>query len=94
MYYTAPTDEIFEEVKAQAIKLWVEVDTDNNRYGYATNKINRIKDLHNVKDNVMYIIAMFDSNHHIILASMLTEEAKSAIDERIISGGNLTSAFK
>jgi len=63
LYYIAPSDELFEEVKREAIKLWLEIDTDNDKFGYATEKINRIKDIQNVSDNFMYIVAMFDINN-------------------------------
>ena len=48
LYYTAPKDEYFEEVKREAMKLWKEVDSDNDKFGYATGKINRIKDIKNI----------------------------------------------
>jgi len=46
LYYTAPTNEIFEEVKAKAIEIW---QTYDNTYGYADEKVNKIKDLENVR---------------------------------------------
>lgn len=74
-YYTAPTDAIFDEVKEQAMILWREVDHD--------------KDLKNVEDNVMYIVAMFSSNNHVLLADKLSEETREAIRLRMIDGGSL-----
>lgn len=56
-YYTAPSDEIFEDIKKAAITIWKEYD---DTYGYATEKVNRIKDIPNVSDNWAYMIAMFD----------------------------------
>lgn len=67
-YYTAPPDHIFEEIKREAIKIWQSYD---DTYGYATDKINRIKDVGNVKDNYAYIIAMFDTqNQRQLLANL------------------------
>ena len=63
LYYTAPSDKVFEEVKEKAIELWKEVDTDNEKYGYASSKINRIKDLENIEDNLMCMVNMFDCNN-------------------------------
>lgn len=84
-YYEAPSDEIFEEVRQKAMKLWEVVDTDGDRFGYATEKKNRIKDIGNVEDNLMYIVAMFDINNQRKLSQVLSAEAKVAISERLES---------
>jgi hypothetical protein len=88
LYYTPPTDEIFNEVKNASMELWKEVDTDNDKYGYATKKINRIKDIANVSDNFMYIVAMFDIQNQARLAEKLSEETRKEVRERMIDGGN------
>jgi hypothetical protein len=88
LYYTPPTDEIFNEVKEKATELWREVDSDNDKYGYATEKINRIKDIANVGDNFMYMVAMFDQGNQRMLADRLAEETRQAIRERMIDGGH------
>lgn len=64
-YYTAPAQEIFDDIKQAAIKIWREYD---DTYGYATGKIGGIKDIQNVKDNAWFIVAMFD---HINQAKLL-----------------------
>ncbi len=87
LYYTPPSQEIFDEVKAKAMELWKVVDSDNDKYGYATEKIGRIKDLENVGDNLMFIVAMFDIYNQRLLANGLSEEARQAIRERMIDGG-------
>lgn len=88
LYYTPPEDDIFNEVRDEAIELWREVDTDNDQYGYASGKINRIKDLENVQDNLMYIVAMFDMGNQEILANRLSTAARQAIRERMVAGGS------
>jgi hypothetical protein len=88
-YYTPPTDEIFNEVKSVCIELWKEVDIDNDKFGYATEKINRIKDITNISDNFMYMVAMFDISNQQLLANKLSDDARQAIKERMIDGGNL-----
>lgn len=85
LYYTAPSDEHFEEVKAKAIEIW---KTYDDTYGYATEKVERIKDIRNVSDNFMFIIAMFDHNNQSKLASMLSPECKEEVNKRMIDGGN------
>ena len=80
-YYTAPSDEVFEDIKQAAMKLWVLVDTDHDAYGYATDKINRIKDIKNVSDNAWYMVAMFDDHNQVKLHDMLGVEAQAKIEE-------------
>lgn len=84
LYYTPPSEEIFDEVKAKAILLW---QTYDDQFGYATKKVDRIKDLANVSDNVMHIVAMFDTPNQRKLSQILSLEAKRAIGERIEAGG-------
>lgn len=85
LYYTAPSDEVFNEVKEKAIQVWRGYD---DKFGYATEKINRIEGMQNIQDNVMFIVAMFDGNNQQKLAELLSDEAKKAIRERMIDGGN------
>lgn len=87
LYYTPPADELFAEVKEKAIELWHEIDRDNDKYGYATENENRIKDITNVEDNFMYMVAMFDINNQALLAQKLSPEARLAIRERMVAGG-------
>jgi 4-hydroxy-3-methylbut-2-enyl diphosphate reductase IspH len=84
LYYKAPTDEVFAEVKAKAIEIW---KTYDDTYGYATEKVDRIKDLQNIRDNFMFMVAMFDSENQTRLANLLSEEARQAISDRMVAGG-------
>lgn len=84
LYYIAPTNTEFEELKAKAIELWLTYD---NEYGYATSKIGKIKDIKNIKDNFMFIFAMFDHNNQLKLVRQLSKETKQALKERLIDGG-------
>ena len=52
LYYIPPEDKQFEEVKEKAIEIWNEYD---NTYGYASEKVDRIKNIKNVDGNFMYI---------------------------------------
>ena len=85
LYYTAPSDEIFDEVKVKALQLWATYD---NQFGYVDEKTQLIVNIKNVADNVMFIVAMFDSDNHRRLAEMLSQEARQALRERMIDGGN------
>lgn len=84
LYYTPPTDAQFEEVKEKSIEVW---NTMDNTYKYVDGKIARIKDIKNVEDNFMYMVAMFDSNNQSKLASKLSAETRQAIRDRMIDGG-------
>ena len=88
LYYTPPTGEQFNELKEKAIELWKQIDTDNDKYGYATEKINRIKDMDNISNNFMYIVAMFDQNNQRKLAEKLSEETRKEVRDKMIDGGN------
>jgi plastocyanin domain-containing protein len=84
LYYSAPPQECFEDMKNCAIQIWKGYD---NEYGYADEKINQIKDIGNVKDNFMYILAMFDDINQRKMGDILLEETKSEARARMIDGG-------
>ena len=75
-YYTAPPQKVFDEIKENSIKIWQGYD---DTYGYATEKINRIKDLTNVSDNAWMMVAMFDSNNQAKLISMVSKKTGDMI---------------
>jgi len=85
LYYTPPTDEQFNELKEKAIELW---STMGDEPSYSQEKIGRIKDIKNISDNFMYMVAMFDINNQALLAEKLSDETRQAVRERMIDGGN------
>jgi len=81
-YYTPPSQAVFDDIKQASIKVW---QTYDDTYHYASEKIDRIKDLTNVSDNYAYMVAMFDiHNQQKVLANLETAEAKELV-ERLIS---------
>jgi len=88
LYYTAPSDEIFDEVKQKSMDLWIERYPEDSSPFYAQEKVSEIKDLRNIKDNVMSIVARFDSDNMKNLSEKLSAEARTALRERMIDGGN------
>lgn len=86
LYYKPVTDDTFQEIKDAVTAIW---QTYDDTYGYATSKIERIKDKNNIQDNGMYMVAMFDMNNQRKLASLLSEEAKQEIRERLVAGGSI-----
>ncbi len=61
-YYQAPPDEVFEDLKSTAIRIWESFD---NTYGYVDEKKSRLEGIENVSDNAWYILAMFDHGNKI-----------------------------
>lgn len=53
----APSQEIFNDMKQAAIKVW---ETYNNDFGYVDEKLERINHLKNTQDNAMIMYNMFD----------------------------------
>lgn len=85
IYYIAPPDQLFDEMKRECIAQW---NTHDNTYGYVDEKVNRIKDIKNVGDNFMYMLGMFDSDGQAAVVSRLSEDTKDALRDRMIDGGN------
>lgn len=80
LYYIPPTDDVFNEVRDKAIKI-------RNNYDemswYATDQVDRIKDLINIRDNMMYIVSMFDIINRGNLLDSLSDKARQAIIDRM-----------
>lgn len=85
LYYTAPSDEAFEDMRKACIEVWGQYD---NEFGYVDDKTGRIKEIANVQDNFMYMIAMFDHINQRKVVAKLSEATKQAVRERMIDGGN------
>ncbi len=77
MEHTTPSDAIFNEIKEAATKVW---NTKDNTYGYVTEKLDRMKSITNVQDNVMFFYRAFDRGNQILMREHLSDEALSYID--------------
>ena len=88
LYYTAPDEDVFNEVKKRAIELWIEL-----RGKYHAEKTGYVSKIQNIKDNIMTIIAMFDISNQGRLADKLSDEAKKEINKRIVDGQGYDSIF-
>ena len=82
-YYIAPSQEVFNDIKENAIKLW---QTYDNQFGYVDEKVNRIKDIKNISDNAWFIVAMFDHHNQAKLLTMVKPETAIKL-EMAIRGG-------
>lgn len=87
LYYTPPSQEIFNDVKTSAKMIWHFIDSDNDKYGYASEKCARIDAMENVGDNFMTIVAMFDIYNQVYLSRAITPESRKAVRDRLISTG-------
>lgn len=79
-YYIAPSNEIFEEIKREATNIWMTYD---DTFGYASEKVNQIKDITNIRENAMYIVAMFDHKNIHKLLNNVSQATRDFITERI-----------
>jgi hypothetical protein len=75
-YYAAPAQAVFDDIKQAAIKVWGEYD---DTYGYASEKINYIKDIQNVKDNAWFIVAMFDHINKVRLLGHVSDATREIL---------------
>jgi len=79
-YYDPPTDEVFKKIKKAAISIWKSYD---DTHGYASGKIDRIKNLDNIQDNAMYIVAMFDFDNQAKLFDIVGQDITAWILEKL-----------
>ena len=77
-YYTAPNDEVFNEIKEKSIEIW---QTYDDTYGYASEKIDRVESITNVKDNWGVIVGMFDNINKQKLLAKLSQEAREKVEK-------------
>lgn len=77
-YYIAPKDSIFQEIKEKSIEIW---KTYSDEFGYSSSKINRIKDVLNIRDNAAFIVAMFDPNNQGKLRRLVNVETREWLDK-------------
>lgn len=80
LYYIAPDDAIFEEMKKCAIKVWGKY---SDEFGYRSSKVKRIENLENIRDNFMYIFAMFDIRNQLEILKIASEELQEEIHARL-----------
>jgi len=70
-YLASMKDEMFEDIKQNAIKIWNSYD---DTHGYASGKIKRVNEIKNYKDNWITLIGMFDAFNKFRLYKKLKKE--------------------
>ena len=78
--YEAPSNKIFEEIKQKSIDIW---NTYSDAHGYRSEKLNRIKNVKNVKDNWRVFYGMFDWQNQTKLLMYLSQEANEFIENHL-----------
>jgi hypothetical protein len=86
MYYTPPSDKVFQEIKSECQALWKSIATSPEDKIYLKEKLQRTQ-LENIRDNAMVLINMFYGINQFKLANRLSREALEAIAERLQSYG-------
>ena len=89
-YHKQPKQEYFDEVKSACIKFWNAFD---DQFGYATEKINIIKDLENNSTNYMMMVKMFHQLNWEVLAELLSLEVRNDISIRLNAGHDCETDF-
>lgn len=80
-YYKTPKLDIFNQIKEKSIELW---NTYDNEFWYVDEKVDRIKDIENYKDNVWFIVWMFDTFNQYRLLQLLEWDAQELLREYIL----------
>jgi hypothetical protein len=82
-FYKPPPDECFEELKSVCINFW---KTFDDTFGYATEKINTIKDLPNEGANFMAMVQMIHPISRQVIAKNLSIETRNYISVKFHMG--------
>ena len=85
LYTTPPKQKYFDELKLVCIRYW---NTFDDTFGYATEKINEIKDLENVGSNFMTMVKMIHPLSWELLVTGLSKETRVHISLRLEAGGH------
>lgn len=86
LYYKAPPEESFEDMKRACLSVWEQYK--NSPGDYYKEKTARIPDMQNISDNFMYLFAMFDHINQRKVVQLLRKGTIEELRERLIAGGN------
>jgi hypothetical protein len=80
LFYTPPREESFNELKEVCIRFW---NTFDDEFGYASEKIGRIKDLSNDGPNFVMMIQMIHPVAREVISKLLSLETRNEISMRL-----------
>lgn len=83
LYYTAPSQECFDEMKRAATEVWSSYQEES----YRSEKLGAIEKVENIRDNFMYLLAMFDQSNQRKVGALLSPQTRRAARDRMLSGG-------
>lgn len=78
LYYTAPSDEIFNDLKAAVIKLRIELSPD-----FHHEKTKKLQEIENIRDNFMFIYATLDIYNQIEVLYRISKKTEREIFDRL-----------
>jgi hypothetical protein len=90
IYYQPPSQESFDDMKKACTEVWGEYKDSPG--GYMEEKLSQIRDIKNVGDNFMYMLAMFDMTNQWSVVQKLSQSTKDELTARLVDGGN-TSGY-
>jgi hypothetical protein len=80
LFYTPPREESFNELREVCIRFW---NTFDDKFGYATEKIDRIKDLPNDGPNFVMMVQMIHPVAREVISKLLSLETRNEISMRL-----------
>lgn len=78
LYYTAPEDYIFEELKQEVISLRIEIDPE-----FHHEKTTALERIQNVRDNFMYIFGTLDMRNQLKIFKRISKKCQEEINKRL-----------
>jgi hypothetical protein len=75
-----PSKEIFDEMKSIATDIW---NTYDNKFGYVTEKLERINNFDNIQDNAMVFYRMFDTQNQTTFFFQSSSEVRDYIKNNL-----------
>lgn len=85
LYYKTPPEKEFLEVKDKCIKMWCMMGFEGT---YRREKIGEVSTIENMRDNMMFLIAMFSENNQRLLIDSLSQKCKVSVLKRMYDGGS------
>ena len=79
-YYEAPSNDIFNDIKINAIRIFIEL---NCHHDYVFEKISKIIEIQNVRDNYAFIVAMLDVYNQSRLKDLVKQETRELLNNII-----------
>lgn len=80
LYYTAPSEQVFQDLKLAVLSVW---NSKSNDGGYRDEKIAKIKEIENIRDNFMTLLGMFDIQNQRQAIEKCSEATKQEIAVRL-----------